>query len=102
VKRTKRIFTPEQKANIVNQIDTDRKSGMTLNEAIQKQDIYTSLYSKWKHQLAVGIHSSLRNNKAPVDTEKKQLKNEVQKLRAIVLSQSQAIADLKKEMNLDW
>ena len=102
MKRTKRSFTPEQKANIVNQIETDRKSGLTLNEAIQKYDIYVSLYSKWKHQLAVGIHSSLRNNKAPADTEKKQLKIEVQKLRAIVLSQSQAIADLKKEMNLDW
>ncbi len=102
MKRTKRSFTPEQKANIVNQIETDRRSGLTLNAAIQKHDIYISLYSKWKHQLAVGIHSSLRNNKAPADTEKKQLKIEVQKLRAIVLSQSQAIADLKKEMNLDW
>ena len=71
MKRTKRSFTPEQKANMVNQIETDRKSGLTLNEAIQKYDTYVSLYSKWKHQLAVGIHSSLRNNKAPADTEKK-------------------------------
>ena len=102
MRRSKRTFTPEQKANIVNQIDTDRKTGLTLNEAIQKQDIYVSLYSKWKHQLAVGIHSSLRNNKPPVDIEKKKLARENEKLRAIVLSQSQAIADLKKEMNLDW
>ena len=102
MKRTKRSFTPEQKANIVNQIDTDRKSGLTLNEAIQKQDIYVSLYSKWKLQLAVGIQSSLRNNKPPVDIEQKKLARENEKLRAIVLSQSQAIADLKKEMNLDW
>lgn len=102
MKRTKRSFTPEQKANIVNQIDTDRKSGLTLNEAIQKQDIYVSLYSKWKHQLAVGINSSLRNNKPPIDLEKKKLTRENEKLRQIVLSQSQAIADLKKEMNLDW
>ncbi len=102
MKRTKRTFTPEQKANIVNQIETDRKSGMSLNEAILKQDIAVSLYSKWKRQLAVGIHSSLRNNKAPVDVEKKKLARENEKLRQIVLSQSQAIADLKKEMNLDW
>ena len=102
MKRTKRTFTPEQKANIINQIDTDRKSGMSLNDAIQRQDIYVSLYSKWKHQLAVGIHSALRNNKPPVDLEKKKLARENEKLRAIVLSQSQAIADLKKEMNLDW
>ena len=102
MKRPKRSFTPEQKANIVNQIETDRKSGLTLNEAIKKNDIYVSLYSKWKLQLAVGIHSSLRNNKPPVDIEKKKLARENEKLRAIVLSQSQAIADLKKEMNLDW
>ena len=102
MKRTKRTFTPEQKANIVNQIETDRKSGMSLNEAILKQDIAVSLYSKWKRQLAAGIHSSLRNNKAPVDVEKKKLARENEKLRQIVLSQSQAIADLKKEMNLDW
>ena len=102
MKRTKRTFTPEQKANMLNQIETDRKNGSTLNEAILKQDIATSLYSKWKHQLAVGIHSSLRNNKPPVDLEKKKLARENEKLRAIVLSQSQAIADLKKEMNLDW
>ena len=102
MKRTKRSFTPEQKANIVNQIETDCKSGLTLNEAIKKHDIYVSLYSKWKLQLAVGIHSSLRNNKPPADIEKKKLARENEKLRQIVLSQSQAIADLKKEMNLDW
>lgn len=86
----------------MNQIETDRKNGLSLNDAIKKQDVYVSLYSKWKLQLAVGIHSSLRNNKAPVDLEKKKLARENEKLRAIVLSQSQAIADLKKEMNLDW
>lgn len=102
MKRPKRTFTPEQKANILNQIETERKNGSTLNDAIVKQDIAVSLYSKWKHQLKAGIHSSLRNNKPPADLEKKQLKSEVQKLRAIVLSQSQAIVDLKKEMNLDW
>ncbi len=102
MKRPKRSFTPEQKANIVNQLETNRKSGLTFKKAIKKHDIYVSLYSKWKHQLAVGIHSSLRNNKAPADAEKKQLKIEIQKLRAIVLSQFQAIADLKKGMNLDW
>lgn len=102
MRRPKRTFTPEQKANIINQIETDRKSGLSLNEAIQKQDIYVSLYSKWKHQLSVAVHSSLRNNKPPADLEKKKLARENEKLRQIVLSQSQAIADLKKEMNLDW
>ena len=43
-----------------------------------------------------------KNKKPPVDIEKKKLARENEKLRAIVLSQSRAIADLKKEMNLDW
>lgn len=102
MRRLKRTFTPEQKANIVNQIETDRKNGLSLNDAILKQDIYTSLYTKWRRQLAVGIHASLRNNKPPADIEKRKLSRENEKLRQIVLSQSQAIADLKKEMNLDW
>ena len=102
MRRAKRVFTPEQKANIVNQIETDRKNGMSLNNAILKQDVCVSLFVKWRKQLAVGVHSSLRNNKAPVDAAKRNLEREVKKLRAIVISQSQAIAELKKEMNLDW
>ena len=102
MRRPKRQFTPEQKANMVNQIETDRKNGMTQADAIAKQDIGVSLYIKWRKQLAVGIHSALRNNKVPVDTEKRSLEREVKKLREVVLSQSRAIAELKKEMNLDW
>lgn len=102
MRRPRRTFTPEQKANIVNQIDTDRKSGMSFSEAMSKHDINPSLYLKWKRQLAVGIHSALRNNKPPVDVEKKKMLMEIKKLRQVVLSQSQAITELKKEMNLDW
>ena len=102
MKRAKRQFTPEQKANIVNQIETDRKNGMSQAEAIAKQDIAASMFAKWRKQLSIGIHSSLRNNKPPVDAEKRNLEREVRKLREVVLSQSRAIAELKKEMNLDW
>ena len=87
---------------MVNQIETDGKNGMSQVDAISKQDIGVSLYLKWRKQLAVGIHSALRNHKAPVDTEKRGLEREVKKLREVVLSQSRAIAELKKEMNLDW
>ena len=67
MKRAKRQFTPEQKANIVNQIETDRKNGMSQAEAIAKQEIAASMFAKWRKQLSIGIHSSLRNNKPPVD-----------------------------------
>lgn len=102
MRRAKRTFTPEQKANMVNQIESDRRSGMTMSEAVSKQDISATLFIKWRRQLAVGIHSSLRNNKPPIDAAKRSLEREVKKLREVVLSQSRAIAELKKEMNLDW
>ena len=102
MRRAKRQFTPEQKANIVNQIDTDRKSGMKFDDAVAKQDIFGSQYTKWKRQLDVGIKSSLRNGKSPVDAEKKKLMSDIKKLQQIVLSQSLAISELKKEMNLEY
>ena len=102
MKRARRHFTPEQKANIVNQIETDRKNGFTFAQAIEKQDINQSMYLKWRRQLEVGIKSSLRNGKPPVDAEKKKLIQEVKRLERIILSQSSAIAELKKEMNLEY
>jgi transposase-like protein len=98
-RKTKRQFTPEQKANIVHQIETSIKSGMSVGSAVEKHDIAYSLYSKWKKQLAVGIKSSLRNGKAPVNKEMKQMEKKIARLEAIVISQAQAIADLKKETN---
>lgn len=98
-KKAKRVFSPEQKADILNRIEMDIKSGMSIMQAVAKQDIAHSIYNKWKRQLAVGIKSSLRNGKAPIDKEKKRLERENERLKAIVLSQAQAIADLKKETN---
>lgn len=98
-KKVKRVFTPEQKANILHQIETDLKSGMTVNQALEKQDIVHSVYNKWKKQLAVGIKSSLRNGKGPVDKEKTMLEKRIARLESLVLSQAHTIADLKKETN---
>ncbi|NDD93214.1 hypothetical protein EBZ37_14185, partial [bacterium] len=60
-----------------------------------------SNYAKWKRQLQVGVKSSLRNGKAPIDRDKRRLEREIEKLKEIVLAQSQMIADLKKETNWD-
>jgi transposase-like protein len=98
-KKAKRVFSPEQKLNILQQIETSIKSGLSTMAAVEKHGIAYSVYSKWKRQLAVGVKSSLRNGKAPVDKEKKRLERENERLKAIVLSQAQAIADLKKETN---
>lgn len=98
-KKTKRVFSPDQKVNILNQIETSIKSGMTTMSAVEQAGIAYSVFNKWKRQLSVGIKSSLRNGKAPVDQERKRLERENARLKAIVLSQAQAIADLKKETN---
>ncbi len=72
---------------------------MTTLAAVEKSGIAYSVYNKWKRQLSVGIKASLRNGKAPVDQERKRLERENERLKAIVVSQAQAIADLKKETN---
>lgn len=72
---------------------------MSRIEAIQKADIAQSLNNKWKRQLTVGIRSSLRNGKSPVDKEKKALEKRVNELERIVLEQASIITTLKKETN---
>jgi transposase-like protein len=100
-KKAKRTFTPEQKMHIVQMIETDIKAGLKTAEAVEKQGIPYSSYAKWRKQLAVGVKASLRNGKPPVDKEKRRLERENERLKAIVVSQAQAIADLKKETNWD-
>jgi transposase-like protein len=100
-RKAKRSWTSEQKFQILQDIDADLRSGMKVGEALAKHDLVSSVYAGWKKQLAVGIKSSLRRGKLLVDKEKRRLENENEKLKAIVLSQSQMIADLKKETNWD-
>jgi transposase-like protein len=98
-KRVRRSFTPEQKYDILQKIEADVKVGMARAAALEKAGIGSGVYSQWKRQLAVGVKSSLRNGKPPADKEKKQLERKIARLEALVLSQAQAIADLKKETN---
>jgi transposase-like protein len=100
-RKPKRIFSPEQKAAIVHQIETDVKGGMKTMEAVEKHAIGYGLFSKWKKQLQVAVKSSLRNGKAPIDKEKKKMEQRIARLERLVLSQAQTIADLKKETNWD-
>ena len=98
-KRTKRFFTPEQKFQILQAIEADVKGGLKVGDALIKQNIPHASYSKWKRQLSVGVKSSLRNSKGSPDREKRRLERDNERLKAIVLSQAQALADLKKETN---
>lgn len=100
-KKTKRSWTAEQKFNMLSAIEADIKSGLTQTQAIEKQGISYGNFSKWKKQLSVGVKSSLRGGKPPVDKDKKRLERENERLRQIIVEQSAQIADLKKETNWD-
>jgi transposase-like protein len=101
-RKPKKIYSPEQKLNILQTVENEIKAGfLNVTQALEKHGISYSNYHKWKKQLAVGVKSSLRNGKAPADKEKREMERRIARLEKLVLSQAQTIADLKKETNWD-
>jgi transposase-like protein len=96
-KKVRRIFTPEQKFEILKDIERCA----TIKEGLEKHQIHYSMYGKWKRQLAVGVRASLRNSKPLKSPDLKRLEAENRKLKEVVLNQSLVISELKKEMSLD-
>lgn len=96
-KRGKRVFTPEQKFEIIKDIETFR----TVKEGLEKYQLCYSVYLKWKRQLEVGVRASLRNSKPLKSLELKRLETENRRLKETVLNQALIICELKKEMNMD-
>ena len=96
-KRPRRVFTPEQKFEILKDIETFR----TVKEGLEKYQLCYSVYQKWKRQLEVGVRASLRNSRPLKSTELKRLEAENRKLKEVVLNQSLILSELKKEMSLD-
>lgn len=96
-KKSRRYFTPEQKFEILKDID---KCG-TIREGLEKYDLSYTVYRKWQRQLMVGVHASLRNGRPIKPVDLKRLERENRKLKEVVLNQSLTITCLKKEMNLD-
>ena len=95
--KPRRVFTPQQKFEIIK--DIERCS--SIREGLAKNGIPSSMFYKWKRQLAVGIHASLRNTKPLKSPDLKKLEEENRKLKELVLNQSLTIMGLKKEMSLD-
>ena len=56
VRKVRRIFTPEQKFEILKDIERCK----TIKEGLGKHQLVQSLYHKWKRQLEVGVRASLR------------------------------------------
>jgi len=96
-KKVRRIFTPEQKFEILKDIERCA----TIKEGLAKHQLQYSVYHKWKRQLAVGVGASLRNSRPLKSMDLRRLEAENRKLKEAVLNQALLISELKKEMNLD-
>jgi transposase-like protein len=96
-KKVRRIFSAEQKFEILKDIERCK----TIKEGLAKHRLADSVYHKWKRQLAVGVRASLRNGRPVQSAEIKRLEAENRKLKEALLNQALFIAELKKEMNLD-
>jgi transposase-like protein len=96
-KKVRRVFTPEQKFEILKDIERCR----TIKEGLAKHQLADSLYRKWKRQLEVGVRASLRSRRALKPADLRRLEGDNRKLKEVVLNQALLISELKKEMNLD-
>jgi len=96
-RRVKRLFSPEQKYEIMKDIEQQP----TIKAGLEKHQIHPSVYARWRKQLSVGIRASLRNSRPLKAPPIKRLEAENRKLKEVVLNQSLMITDLKKEMNLE-
>ena len=96
-KKVRRIFTAEQKFEILKDIERCK----TIKEGLSKHQLADSVYYKWKRQLEVGVRASLRNGRPVQSAEIKRLETENRKLKEALLNQALLISELKKEMNLD-
>ena len=96
-KKVRRIFTAEQKFEILKDIERCQ----TIKEGLAKHQLADSVYYKWKRQLEVGVRASLRNSRALKSADLKRLEAENRKLKEALLNQALLLSELKKEMNLD-
>lgn len=97
LRKSKRVFTPEQKFEILQDIARQP----TARVGLEKYGISSSTYSKWRRQLEVGVRASLRNSRPLKSEDLRRLEAENKRLKELVLNQSLIIGDLKKEMSLD-
>lgn len=97
IRKAPRRFTPEQKFAILQDI----QAGGSIKDGLQRHNIATSLYYKWRRQLDVGVRASLRNSKPLQPPELKALQVENRTLKEMVLNLSHQVCELKKTLSLD-
>lgn len=95
-KQPRRIFTPQQKYAILQDIDAQP----SIRQGLEKHRLSPSLYHKWKKQLEVGINATLRNTKPVKAADTRKLEEDNRRLKEIVLNQSLELCELKKTLSL--
>ncbi len=68
--KPRRIFTPQQKFDIIK--DIERCS--SIREGLAKHGIPSSMFYKWKRQLAVGVKCELTQYQAPEITGSEEIR----------------------------
>lgn len=91
-KKARRVFGPEQKFEILKDIERCN----TIKEGLTKHQLADSVYYKWKRQLEVGVRASLRNSRPLKSANMKRLEAENRKLKEALLNQALLISELKK------
>lgn len=81
LKKPRRIFTPQQKYEMLKEIERYP----TLKEELAKYDLNHSVYRCWQRQLEVGVSTSLRNGRPVMAPEMKRLAAENRKLKEALL-----------------
>ena len=97
VKKPRRIFTPQQKFEMLEEI----KQQPTIRAGLAKYPIHSSMYRRWKRQVEVGVNATLRTGRPVKSPEVRGLEAENRTLKEALLNQSLWMAELKKEMRLD-
>src|SRR5947208_17171849 len=93
VRKVRRIFTPEQKFEILKDIERCK----AIKEGLAKHQLAQSLYYKWKRQLEVVRRASLRTSRPLKSTGLRPLAAQNRRLRQAVANQALVTSGLKKE-----
>lgn len=96
-RKAARVFTPEQKFEILKDIEKQE----SVKVGLEKYQLSSSTFSKWRRQLQVGVKASLRNSKPIKAPETRKLEEQNRILKSMVFNLSHQLCELKKEMNLD-
>jgi hypothetical protein len=93
------VRPPKEKLRIV----FEGMKAENISELCRREGISPSDYYRYREKVVEGALEAFRSNgRKKRDPEKEALKNELEKLKEIIISQAGEIELLKKKTNSDW